>query len=287
MTDGLLTGDGRQVREQGRLEGRPRLSGAVHGRDGWPLEPATVTVIGPTGDQIGRAAVDAEGRFDVPLAEAGPATLIVAAPGAVPVARGVTVPAAGLDIGVLTLARPGDTGMPRPGRWTIDPAHSTIAVTAQHLGMSRIHGRFRSFSGELVVADPLDQSTVEARIDADSIDTGNEQRDEHLRSADFLDVRQFPQVRYRGTAVEPAGPGLWTVRGRLELAGAIRDVPLEVRYSGTRPDPWGGVRMGVTATARLNREDFRMNWNQAIELGLSLVGAHLVVELDIQAVLAG
>src|SRR5256885_13556983 len=123
--------------------------------------------------------------------KAGPATLIVAAPGAVPVARGVTIPAAGLDVGVLTLTRPGDAGTPRPGPWTIDPSHSTIAVTGQHLGLSRIHGRFRSFSGELVIADPLGRATVDARIDADSIDTGNGQRDDHLRSADFLDVAQF------------------------------------------------------------------------------------------------
>jgi polyisoprenoid-binding protein YceI len=285
VTHSLLTDEQLRLRETDRAERGLRLSGAVHGRDGWPLEPATVTVVGPTGGQLGRAAVDAEGRFDLPVAQAGPATLIVAAPGAVPVARGVTIPAAGLDVGVLTLTRPGDAGTPRPGRWTIDPSHSTIAVTGQHLGLSRIHGRFRSFSGELVVADPLGRSTVDARIDADSIDTGNGQRDEHLRSADFLDVAQFPTIRYHGTTVEQAGPGLWTVHGRLELAGEARGVPLEVRYSGTRPDPWGGVRMGVTATARLNREDFRMNWNQAVELGLSLVGAHLLVELDIQAVL--
>jgi polyisoprenoid-binding protein YceI len=262
------------------------VTGGVHGRDGWPVEPATVTLVGPTGTQLGRAAVDAEGHFDVPVTDAGPATLIVAAPGSVPVARSVTVPAQGLDVGVITLTRPGDSGTPRPGRWTIDPAHSTIAVTGQHLGLSKIHGRFHSFSGELVITDPLERSGCEATIDAASIDTGNEQRDAHLRSADFMDVDRHPTIGYRGTVVEPAGPGRWTVRGLLDLAGTTREVPLELRYGGTRPDPWGGVRAGFTATARLNREDFRMNWNQAVELGLSLVGAHLLVELDIQAVLA-
>jgi polyisoprenoid-binding protein YceI len=262
------------------------VTGGVHGRDGWPVEPATVTLVGPTGTQLGRAAVDAEGHFDVPVTDAGPATLIVAAPGSVPVARSVTVPAQGLDVGVIMLTRPGDSGTPRPGRWTIDPAHSTIAVTGQHLGLSKIHGRFHSFSGELVITDPLERSGCEATIDAASIDTGNEQRDAHLRSADFMDVDRYPTIRYRGTAVEPAGPGRWTVRGLLDLAGTTREVPLELCYGGTRPDPWGGVRAGFTATARLNREDFRMNWNQAVELGLSLVGAHLLVELDIQAVLA-
>jgi polyisoprenoid-binding protein YceI len=285
VSDGLLTGDG----PRGGTDDRgPRhlLAGAVHGRDGWPVEPATVTLVGPTGAQLGRAAVDSEGHFDLPVPDAGPATLIVAAPGSVPVARSVSIPPDGLDLGVITLIRPGDSGTPRPGRWTIDPAHSTIAVTGQHLGLSKIHGRFSAFSGELLVVDPLERSGCEVRIEAASIDTGNRQRDDHLRSPDFLDVERCPEIGYLGTAVEPAGPGRWTVRGRLDLAGTSRDVPLEVRYSGTRPDPWGGVRAGFTATARLNREDFRMNWNQAVELGLSLVGAHLTVDLDIQAVLA-
>jgi polyisoprenoid-binding protein YceI len=286
MSDGLLTGDDARI-EAARVggNGRPRVSGAVLGRDGWPVAPATVTVVGPAGDQLGRTAAGGDGRFEVLVSAAGPATLIVAAPGALPVARAVTIPSGGVDLGIVTLARPGDSGTPRPGRWTIDPAHSTIAVTARHLALSKVHGRFRSFSGELVVADPPERSGVEARIDAASIDTGNAQRDGHLRSADFLDVGRCPEIRYTSTVVEPAGPGRWTVHGRLDLAGTVRDVPLELRYNGTRPDPWGGVRVGFTATARLNREDFRMNWNQAVELGLSLVGTHLLVELDIQAVL--
>jgi polyisoprenoid-binding protein YceI len=263
----------------------PLFTGAVRGRDGWPLETATVTLVGPDGQQLGRTTVDQEGRFSVPVAAAGPATVIVASPGTAPLARMATVGDRGLDLGVLTLTRPGDTGVPRPGRWTIDPAHSTIGVTAQHLALSKVHGRFRGFAGELVVAEPLERSTCSVRIDAASIDTGNVQRDEHLRSADFLDAAHHAEIGYRGTGVVPAGPGLWTVHGQLDLAGTVREVPLQVRYGGTRPDPWGGVRAGFSATARLNREDFRMNWNQAVELGLSLVGTRLEVELDVQAVL--
>jgi len=284
MRDGPVGGRG--TRSSGGERVRHLVSGVVHGRDGWPLEPATVTLVGSTGAQLGRAVVDADGHFDVAVPDAGPATMIVAAPGSVPLARSVKIPRGGLDLGVITLARPGDAGLPRPGRWIIDPSHSTIAVTGQHLGLSKIHGRFAGFSGELLVADPLEQSRCEARIDAASIDTGNEQRDAHLRSADFLDVERCPEITYRSTGVEPAGPGRWTVHGVLDLAGTTRDVALEVRYGGTRPDPWGGIRTGFTASARLTREDFRMNWNQAVELGLSLVGAQLLVELEIQAVLA-
>ncbi len=281
MTADLVTA----VPDRGR-NGTAAVSGSIRGRDGWPLESATVTLVDRTGAQLGRATVDAEGDFAVPVAGTGAATLIVAAPGSVPVARSLSIPPDGLRLGVITLTRPGDAAVPRPGRWTIDPAHSTIAVTGQHLGLSRIHGRFARFSGELTVADPLEVSSCSATIEAASIDTGNGQRDDHLRSGDFLDVDHCPEITYRSTAVESAGPGRWTVHGLLDLAGTTRQVPLEVRYSGTRPDPWGGVRAGFTATARLHREDFRMNWNQAVELGLSLVGAHLLVELEIQAVLA-
>jgi polyisoprenoid-binding protein YceI len=290
MNDGLLAGAVSRVATPrvggvGPDEPRTQVSGTVHGRDGWPLEPATVTVVGPAGTQLGKAAVGPDGRFDV-LVPVGAATLIVASPGALPVARTVTIPSDGMDAGVITLARPGDTATPRPGRWTIDPTHSTIAVTAQHLGLSHVHGRFRDFSGELVVADPLEQSRCEARIVTSSIDTGNDDRDAHLSSEDFLDAERSPEIRFRSSAVDAAGAGRWTVHGLLDLAGTTRDVLLDVRYRGTRPDPWGGLRAGFTATARLNREDFRMNWNQAVELGLSLVGTHLLVELDIQAVLA-
>jgi polyisoprenoid-binding protein YceI len=262
------------------------VTGSIRGRDGWPLESATVTLVDRSGSQLGRATVDAEGRFSLTVPEAGAATMIVAAPGAVPVARSVSIPPHGADLGAITLGRPGDAAIPQPGRWVIDPTHSTVGVSGQHLGLSKVHGRFRSFSGEIVVGDPLAESFCEARIDADSIDTGNGQRDDHLRSGDFLDVDRCPEITYRSTTVESAGPGRWTVHGLLDLAGTTRQIPLEVRYSGTRPDPWGGVRAGFTATARLHREDFRMNWNQAVELGLSLVGAHLLVELEIQAVLA-
>jgi polyisoprenoid-binding protein YceI len=262
------------------------VTGSIRGRDGWPLESATVTLVDRSGTQLGRAAVDAEGRFALAVPAAGAATMIVAAPGSVPVARSVSITPHGVDLGAITLGRPGDAAAPRTGRWVIDPVHSSIGVTGQHLGLSKVHGRFQTFSGEIVVRDPLEESSCEARIDAGSIDTGNEQRDDHLRSADFLDVASHPVVAFRSTAIESAGRGRWRVQGRLELAGTARDVPLDLRYSGTRPDPWGGVRAGFTATAQLNREDFRMNWNQAVELGLSLVGAQLLVELDIQAVLA-
>jgi polyisoprenoid-binding protein YceI len=262
------------------------VRGLVVAGTGWPLCPATVTVLGPDGQQAGRGSADADGRFAVSVAVGGTATVIVAAPGHTPTARTVLVGATGADLGTLTLTRPGDSTTPPPGRWTIDPAHSSIGITAQHLGLSRVRGRFRSFAGELGVAEPAERSWCEARIEAASIDTDNDQRDAHLRSRDFLDVERFPLLTYRGTGIEPTGPRRWTVHGRLELAGTTREVPLDLRYVGSGADPWGGLRAAFTAAARLDRADFRMNWNQAVEVGIALVGTHLQVELDIQAVRA-
>ncbi|HEY0487342.1 MAG TPA: YceI family protein [Mycobacteriales bacterium] len=262
------------------------VRGQIVAGNGWPLSPATVTVVGADGRQAGRGAVDAEGRFAVPVSGAGAATVIVAAPGHAPLARTAVLGPAGADLGLLTLTRPGDSAGPRAGRWVVDPDHSSITVTAQHLGLSRIRGQFRGFGGEIVVAEPTERSWTEARIEAASIDTGNAMRDDHLRSADFLDVERFPQIVYRSTGIRPVGPRRWTVDGALELVGLVRDVPLELTYGGTGPDPWGGRRVAFTATARLDRADFRMNWNQAFDVGIALVGTHLGVELDIQAVLA-
>jgi polyisoprenoid-binding protein YceI len=260
------------------------VRGQVVTSNGWPLTVATVTVVASDGQQAGRGAVDAEGRFSVPVAGAGAATVIVAAPGHSPLARTAVLGAAGADLGQLTLARPGDSDGPRPGRWTIDPDHSSITVTAQHLGLSRIRGRFRRFGGEIVVAEPREQSFTTARIDAASIDTGNGMRDDHLRTGDFLDVERHPEIVYRSRGIQPVGPRRWTVEGGLTLLGVDRDVPLDLTYGGTGPDPWGGLRAAFTATARLNRADFRMNWNQAVDVGIAMVGTQLEVELDIQAV---
>jgi len=263
------------------------VTGSVATRDGWPLTSATVTALGANGRQAGRSAVDAAGRFEVSLdGAAGRATLIVAAPGHQPHARTVHLEGDNLDLGLVTLVRPGDSDSPPVGRWEIDPAHTTVGAVAQHLGLSHVRGRFTRFGGTIVVAeDPL-LSTVEARIAAASIDTGNEQRDAHLRSGDFLDVERFPELTYRSSSIEPVGPRHWTVHGQLEIVGIPRDVDLDLRYGGTGPDPWGGTRVAFTATTRLDRADYRMNWNQAVAVGIALVGTQLEVELDVQAVLA-
>lgn len=258
----------------------------VRTRDGWAVQHAVLTVTDMTGAQVLRAEADDEGVIrSAEALPAGPYTVIVTAIGYAPAASTAMVTAAGrADLGTLVLARQGGVELPPPGPWTIDPMHSSVAATAQHLGISSVHGRFTEFSGRIDVAEESAKSSVEAVISAASIDTGNGMRDGHLKSEDFLNVEKFPQITYRSTAVEVAGSDRWTVRGELSLHGIVRDVDLDLTYLGTGPDPWGGTRAAFRAVAELRREDFAMHYNQMVAAGVAAIGTTLKVELHIQAV---
>ncbi|MFI0215460.1 YceI family protein [Streptomyces lydicus] len=258
----------------------------VRTRDGWAVQHAVLTVTDMTGSQVLRATADEQGaiRTGQPL-PAGPYTVIVTAVGYAPVASSAIVTASGrMDVGSVVLARQGGAELPPPGAWTIDPMHSTVAAVAQHLGISSVHGRFTEFSGRIEIAEDVEKSRVEAAIKATTIDTGNGMRDGHLRSEDFLNVAEYPEITYRSSGLEPAGPDRWTVHGDLALHGVVRPVDLDLSYLGTGPDPWGGVRAAFRATAELRREDFKMNYNQVVAAGIAAIGTTLKVELDIQAV---
>ncbi|MDC7337843.1 YceI family protein [Streptomyces lydicus] len=258
----------------------------VRTRDGWAVQHAVLTVTDMTGSQVLRATADEQGaiRTGQPL-PAGPYTVIVTAVGYAPVASSAIVTASGrMDVGSVVLARQGGAELPPPGAWTIDPMHSTVAAVAQHLGLSSVHGRFTEFSGRIEIAEDVEKSRVEAAIKATTIDTGNGMRDGHLRSEDFLNVEEYPEITYRSSGLEPAGPDRWTVHGDLALHGVVRPVDLDLSYLGTGPDPWGGVRAAFRATAELRREDFKMNYNQVVAAGIAAIGTTLKVELDIQAV---
>ncbi|MFI0785323.1 YceI family protein [Streptomyces lydicus] len=258
----------------------------VRTRDGWAVQHAVLTVTDMTGSQVLRATADEQGaiRTGQPL-PAGPYTVIVTAVGYAPVASSAIVTASGrMDVGSVVLARQGGAELPPPGAWTIDPMHSTVAAVAQHLGISSVHGRFTEFSGRIEIGEDVEKSRVEAIIRATTIDTGNGMRDGHLRSEDFLNVEQYPEITYRSSGLEPAGPDRWTVHGDLALHGVVRPVDLDLSYLGTGPDPWGGVRAAFRATAELRREDFKMNYNQVVAAGIAAIGTTLKVELDIQAV---
>jgi polyisoprenoid-binding protein YceI len=160
-----------------------------------------------------------------------------------------------------------------------------VGAVAQHLGISSVHGRFTEFAGRIEIApDAVEKSRVDAVIRAASVETGNGMRDDHLRSADFLDVENHPEITYRSTGLTPAGTDRWTVHGELTLRGIARPVDLDLAYLGTGADAWGGTRAAFRATTQLRREEFAMKFNQAVQAGIAVVGTTLKVELDIQAV---
>ncbi|MDT0380166.1 YceI family protein [Streptomyces sp. DSM 42041] len=258
----------------------------IRTRDGWAVRHAVLTVTDAAGEQVLRAPVDDDGsvRTDEPL-PAGSYTVLVTAVGYAPAAVTALVTASGrADVGTLELARQDGTRLPAPGPWTIDPAHSRVAATAQHLGISSVHGRFTAFGGRIDIAEDPEKSRVEAVIRADSIDTGNALRDRHIRSADFLNVAEHPDITYRTTGVEAAGADRWTVRGQLAMHGLVRNVDLDLTCLGTGPDSAGAQRAAFRATTELRRHDFAMTYNQVVAAGIAAIGTTLKVELDIQAV---
>jgi polyisoprenoid-binding protein YceI len=174
--------------------------------------------------------------------------------------------------------------VPAPGEYTIDPSHSSVEALARHLMVTKVRGRFAAFSGTLAVAERPEDSTVEALIEAASIDTKDAQRDEHLRSPDFLDAERYPTLQFVSTAVAPVSGGRWRVSGDLTIRAVTRPVELDVEFLGSASDPWGNERIAFSATTQLDREDFGITWNQTLETGGVLVGKTLRVELEIQAV---
>ena len=175
--------------------------------------------------------------------------------------------------------------------WTLDPAHSLVEFSAKHMMITTVKGRFGTVSGTLVLdeANPA-ASTAEVEIDAASIDTRTEQRDAHLRSADFLDVEGHPTLTFRSTRIEGAfrQPGdEFTVHGDLTIRGTTREVKLDATLEGYGRDPWGGERASFSATTKIDRRDFGLTWNQAVEAGGVLVGNAVTITLEVQAVKAG
>ena len=168
--------------------------------------------------------------------------------------------------------------------WTLDPSHTTIEFSAKHMMFTTVKGRFAELDGTVTVAGATpDTASVEATMKAASIDTRTEQRDQHLRSADFLDVAQFPDVSFRSTKIE--GPKeQFTMTGDLTIRGITRPVTLDVTYEGAGKDPWGGNRMGFSASGKIDRREFGLVWNQALETGGILVGNDVKIHIDAQVI---
>ncbi len=169
------------------------------------------------------------------------------------------------------------------GTWAIDPEHSEVGFTVRHMMISKTRGKFTRFSGELVTAPDVLSSSVTAEIDLASVDTGNAQRDAHLRAPDFFDVDSHPQMRYRSTGLRPDG-GHYVLDGELTLKDVTKNVPLTLEVNGFGPDMWGGTRVGFTASGEINRQDFGVTWNAAIEAGGVAISDKVTIHLEIEAV---
>jgi polyisoprenoid-binding protein YceI len=173
---------------------------------------------------------------------------------------------------------------PGAGVWNIDPAHSSVSFVARHMMVSKVRGHFTQFSGQIHVADDVEGSWAEVTIDPNSITTGTEMRDNHLRSADFFEIEKFPEMKFRSTKVERTGPTSLRVVGALTIRDVTRPVELDVDYEGLIPDPRFGTRVAFSASTQINREDWGITWNQALETGGVLVGKTVKIELDVAAV---
>lgn len=171
-------------------------------------------------------------------------------------------------------------------KWNLDPAHSSIEFSVRHMGFATVRGRFKTFAMDVESDDQDRLSRVEATIEARSVDTGEPQRDQHLRSADFLDAERFPELRFAGTRIEALDRNRYRVTGDLTVRGEARPVTFDVEVQDPINDPFGNVRVAAEARGKLNRKDWGLTWNQVLEAGALLVGEEVKFTLDVQAVAA-
>lgn len=174
--------------------------------------------------------------------------------------------------------------LPSPGTWLFDPPHTAIRFIAKHVGMAHVHGRFTRFDGGIRIAPDMADSQVSVRIDASSISTGNRTRDNHLRSADFLDVERYPYIDFVSNRFVYRGGSKWTLHGTLTMHGTSRSVGLDTTYLGTVNGGYEQeLRCAALAKAELHREDFTLNWRSMLARGIAVVGPTVQLELDVQA----
>jgi polyisoprenoid-binding protein YceI len=165
--------------------------------------------------------------------------------------------------------------------WTIDKSHSNVDFNVRHL-MALVRGHFADYEGTIVMdADPA-KSSVEFTIQSKSIDTANEQRDTHLRSADFFEVEKHPTITFKSTAVKKTGDNAYEVTGPLTMRGVTKVIPLPVAFLGEAKDPWGNTKAGFSLSTVLNRKDFGINWNKALDQGGFILGDEVKVQIDLE-----
>lgn len=172
--------------------------------------------------------------------------------------------------------------LPTAGAWVIDPAHTAVTFSAKHLVAAKVRGSFKTFSGEIDVNESHEASAISVSIDAASIDTGAEDRDNHLRSPDFLDIENFPTIEFKSNAVRSVGDG-YEIDGDLTIRGTAQPVTLTTEYFGVMADPWGNEKALFSASTQIDREAFGLTWNAPLEAGGWLVGKKVNIEIEVQA----
>ena len=176
------------------------------------------------------------------------------------------------------------TGLAMPaGTWTVDPTHTRIGFVARHMMVTKVRGSFAEFTASVEIAEDPFRSSLSAEVRMASIDTGNPDRDQHLRTNDFFDVEQYPTMRLQATGFEQADGGL-RMHADLTIKGVTRPVVFDLEFDGVGQDPWGGTRAGFAATTTINRKEWGIEWNAPLEAGGVLVGEKVLIELDVQLV---
>ena len=175
------------------------------------------------------------------------------------------------------------TEYPTPGRWAIDPGHAQVGFVGRHFGLTKVRGRFTGVTGHADIADNLADSTLTVVIDAATVNSGNDTRDDHLRSADLFDVEQYPQATFVSTGITVDG-STGTLAGNLTITDVTRPVTLDVEYIGHAQDPWGNDRAVFSASTTINREDWGLTWNMLLETGGLLVSKEIRIEIEVELV---
>jgi polyisoprenoid-binding protein YceI len=170
------------------------------------------------------------------------------------------------------------------GTWSVDPAHSNVGFAVKHMGIATVRGEFTEFEGILEIAEDLTSAKAYGTVKASSIDTNESQRDAHLRSPDFFDAEQYPELRFESTSIEALDDEEFRVTGRLTIHGVTNEIVLHADVQGTDVDPWGNERVGLEVTGQLSRGEYDMKFNQVLGSGNMLVADKVKLELDISAV---
>ena len=289
MVIGILRGKRRFEQRPSPVPQLPRGAGMLSCRVVDPLDqPLRGAEVSVTDRATGRKTVsgtsDPYGLFVAALPP-GRYSVLVHAEGMQPVSRTVEITAGTPTLlGPVQLLSAPPKEPPLPGTWLIDPPHTAIRFIARHVGLANIHGRFTNFWGTLHIAERPEESQAEVTIDASSIDTGNKTRDDHLRSADFLDVANYPYLHFVSDRFVFHGGSNWTVQGTLTLHGVSRSVRLATDYRGMVTGGYAEeLRCAAFATAELHRDDFSLNYRKILSRGIAVIGPTVKLELDIQA----